>query len=172
MTGNWQAIKESWLAKSSTPSEVSQWALKSIDALEDELNFSENDINAKENSYSGKEDQIKDLRKLIRVSLSSIENELDDLALNTPSSNKIQVSVPSNLSYLMKAWAAAEGRDLSSVALQCIEIGIRELKGKGGIPIAATRRYDNACEKRLALAEVNNLWEKHAQVNIEKGLIQ
>ena len=165
MTGNWQAIKESWLAKSSTPSEVSQWALKSIDALEDELNFSANDINAKEKSYSGKEDQIKDLRKLIRVSLSSIENELDDLALNTPSSNKIQVSVPSNLSYLMKAWAAAEGRDLSSVALQCLEIGLRAMKSRGSIPTAAIERYDIACKKRIALAEVNNIWDKYEASN-------
>ena len=64
----------------------------------------------------------------------------------------------------MKAWAAAEGRDLSSVALQCLEIGLRAMKSKGSIPSAALRRYDVACERRIALAEVNNIWEKHNQI--------
>ena len=61
----------------------------------------------------------------------------------------------------MKTWAAAEGRDLSSVALQCLEIGLREMKGKGAIPSSAISRYELACEKRIALAEVNDFWEKY-----------
>ena len=58
-----------------------------------------------------------------------------------------------NLNYLLKVWAAAEGRDLSSVAFQCLETGLREMKSKGEIPIAAMKRYDDSCEKRIALAE-------------------
>jgi len=61
----------------------------------------------------------------------------------------------------MKVWAAAEGRDLSSVAFQCLETGIREMKSKGSIPLVAVNRYDSACQKRIALAEVNNLLEKY-----------
>ena len=61
----------------------------------------------------------------------------------------------------MKVWAAAEGRDLSSVAFQCLETRIREMKSKGSIPSIAVNRYDSACQKRIALAEVNNLMEKY-----------
>ena len=61
----------------------------------------------------------------------------------------------------MKVCAAAEGRDLSSVAFQCLETGIREMKSKGSIPSVAVNRYDLACQKRIALAEVNNLLEKY-----------
>ena len=93
------------------------------------------------------------------------ENELDDLSLNTANSAKLQVSVPSSLNYLMKAWAAAEGRDLSSVALQCLEIGLRAMKSRGSIPTAAIERYDIACKKRIALAEVNNIWDKYEASN-------
>ena len=62
---------------------------------------------------------------------------------------------------LLKVWAAAEGRDLSSVAFQCLETGIREMQSKGSIPSVAINRYDSACQKRIALAEVNNLLEKY-----------
>ena len=81
------------------------------------------------------------------IEITCKENQLDDLVLNTPNSYKLQLSVPSNLNYLMKAWAAAEGRDLSSVALQCMELGLREMKSKGAIPSSAIRRYDLSCEK-------------------------
>ena len=66
----------------------------------------------------------------------------------------------------MKAWAAAEGRDLSSVALQCLESGLRTMKSKGSIPSVAIERYDVACQKRIALAEVNNVWEKYETLYI------
>ena len=89
---------------------------------------------------------------VIKLKIIEKENELDDLSLNTANSAKLQVSVPSSLNYLMKAWAAAEGRDLSSVALQCLEIGLRAMKSKGSIPSAAIERYDVACKKRIAFA--------------------
>jgi len=41
----------------------------------------------------------------------------------------------------LNVWAAAEGRDLSSVAFQCLETGIREMKSKGSIPSVAVNRY-------------------------------
>ena len=62
---------------------------------------------------------------------------------------------------MLKVWAAAEGRDLSSVAFQCLELGLREMKSKGSVPVVALKRYNNACEKRIALAEANNLLEKY-----------
>ena len=35
------------------------------------------------------------------------------------------------------------------------------MKSKGSIPSIAVNRYDTACQKRIALAEVNNLLEKY-----------
>ena len=35
------------------------------------------------------------------------------------------------------------------------------MKSKGSIPSIALARYDSACQKRIALAEVNNLLEKY-----------
>ena len=101
------------------------------------------------------------MKKKVKETISSKEISLDDIALNTSNSNKVQISVPSNLAYLLKVWAAAEGRDLSSVAFQCLETGIREMKSKGSIPSVAVNRYNSACQKRIALAEVNNLLEKY-----------
>ena len=105
--------------------------------------------------------QFRTLKKKVKETISSKEISLDDIALNTSNSNKVQISVPSNLNYLLKVWAAAEGRDLSSVAFQCLETGLREMKSKGSIPSIAINRYDSACQKRIALAEVNNLLEKY-----------
>ena len=103
---------------------------------------------------------VRDLKKKVKETISSKETSLDDITLNTTNSNKVQISVPSNLNYLLKVWAAAEGRDLSSVAFQCLETGLREMKSKGSIPSIAINRYDSACQKRIALAEVNHLLEK------------
>ena len=110
------------------------------------------------------------MKKKVKETISSKEISLDDIALNTSNSNKVQISVPSILTYLLKVWAAAEGRDLSSVAFQCLETGIMEMKSKGSIPSVAINRYDSACQKRIALAEVNNLLEKYeiAQNEIKK----
>jgi len=124
---------------------------------EEELFEIEQKIKNKEDAIS----QVKFLKKKVKETISSKEISLDDITLNTSNSNKVQISVPSNLTYLMKVWAAAEGRDLSSVAFQCLETGIREMKSKGSIPSVAVNRYDSACQKRIALAEVNNLLEKY-----------
>ena len=91
----------------------------------------------------------------MKSQLNSREIEIDEIALNAANSSKLQISVPSNLNYLMKVWAAAEGRDLASVALQCMEFGLREMKSKGTIPSMAVEKYQIACEKRILLAEIN-----------------
>ena len=35
------------------------------------------------------------------------------------------------------------------------------MKSSGSLPIAAIRRYEVACEKRIALAEAKNVWEEY-----------
>ncbi|ABX08694.1 VHS domain-containing protein [Prochlorococcus marinus] len=159
MESSWSNSRDEWLRRTSLSEEVSLWALDSISKKERDVYELEGSLkNEKPDKAAQKQ---KALRREIKYEIAKKDSYLDELSLNAPSSYKLQVSVPSSLNYLMKAWAAAEGRDLSSVALQCLELGLREMKSKGSIPSIAIERYDIACEKRIALAEVNNLLEKH-----------
>ena len=156
MLKNWSYIRDEWLKSTTITEDDAKWALEA-------LIISEEDFFEIEKRFKNNEDilsQVKSLKKKVKDTISSKELSLDDIALNTSNSNKVQISVPSNLNYLLKVWAAAEGRDLSSVAFQCLETGLREMKSKGSIPSIAINRYDLACKKRIALAEVNNLLEK------------
>ena len=156
MPKNWSYIRDEWLKSTNVAEDDAKWALEALINREGEL-F---DI---ERKFKNNEDvlvQVRSLKKKVKETISSKETSLDDITLNTSNSNKVQISVPSNLNYLLKVWAAAEGRDLSSVAFQCLETGLREMKSKGSIPSVAINRYNSACQKRIALAEVNNLLEK------------
>ena len=157
MPKNWSYIRDEWLKNTTIAEEDAKWALEAL------IN-SEGDLFEIERKFKSNEDALGDVRSLkkkVKETISSKEISLDDISLNTSNSNKVQISVPSNLNYLLKVWAAAEGRDLSSVAFQCLETGLREMKSKGSIPSIAITRYDSACQKRIALAEVNNLLEKY-----------
>ena len=63
---------------------------------------------------------------------------------------KLTVSVPPSLHVLLRSWAQCEGRELTSVVLQCVELSVRQLKSNGSIPAGAIRNYELACEERLA----------------------
>ena len=162
MSKPWRERRDQWLKETSLSDELSFWAIDSINKNENQVyefekaceNGSKEEIN----------ETIKSIKQSLKTEISAKEKHIDDLSLNAPNSYKLQVSVPSSLNYLMKAWAAAEGRDLSSIALQCLEIGLRSLKSKGSIPSAAIERYDIACQKRIALAEVSNIWERHETI--------
>ena len=157
MPNNWSKIRDEWLKSTALAENDAKWALEALVNSEEEL-F---EIERKSKNNEDSIDNVKSLKKKVKETISSKEISLDDIALNTSNSNKVQISVPSNLNYLLKVWAAAEGRDLSSVAFQCLETGLREMKSKGSIPSIAINRYNSACQKRIALAEVNNLLEKY-----------
>ena len=157
MPSNWSKIRDEWLDRTAVAKDDAKWALEALINSEEELFEIEKKIKSKEDAIS----QVKFLKKKVKETISSKEISLYDIALNTSNSYKVQISVPSNLTYLLKVWAAAEGRELSSVAFQCLETGIREMKSKGSIPSVAVNRYDSACQKRISLAEVNNLLEKY-----------
>ncbi len=157
MPKSWSKIREEWLNSTAIAEDDAKWALEVL------LN-SEEELFEIERKYKNKQDaigEVRNLKKKVKETISSKEISLDDISLSTSNSNKVQISVPSNLNYLLKVWAAAEGRDLSSVAFQCLETGLREMKSKGSIPSIAINRYNSACQKRSALAEVNNLLEKY-----------
>ena len=157
MPSYWSKIRDEWLDRTSIAKDDAKWALEALINSEEELFEIEQKFKNKEEAIS----QVKNLKKKVKENISTKEISLDDIALNTSNSNKVQISVPSNLTYLLKVWAAAEGRDLSSVAFQCLETGLREMKSKGSIPSVAITRYNSACQKRIALAEVNNLLERY-----------
>ena len=157
MPNNWSYIRDEWLKTTSIGEDDAKWALEALINTEEDLFEIESKVKNNQDALG----QVRTLKKKVKETISSKETSLDDIALNTSNSNKVQISVPSNLNYLLKVWAAAEGRDLSSVAFQCLETGLREMKSKGSIPSIAINRYDSACQKRIALAEVNNLLEKY-----------
>jgi len=157
MQKNWSYIRDEWLKNTTIEEGDAKWALEALINTEEDLFEIEKKIKNNENTIG----QVRSLKKKVKETISSKETSLDDIALNNSNSNKVQISVPSNLNYLLKVWAAAEGRDLSSVAFQCLETGLREMKSKGSIPSIAINRYDSACKKRIALAEVNNLLERY-----------
>ena len=157
MPKNWSYIRDEWLKSTTIDEDDAKWALEALINTEEELFEIERKFKNNENALG----QVRGLKKKVKETISSKEISLDDIALNTSNSNKVQISVPSNLNYLLKVWAAAEGRDLSSVAFQCLETGLREIRSKGSIPSIALNRYDSACQKRIALAEVNYLLEKY-----------
>lgn len=67
---------------------------------------------------------------------------------------KLTVSVPPSLHVLLRSWALCEGRELTSVVLQCVELSVRQLKSSGSIPAGAIRNYEMACEERLTAGGV------------------
>ena len=115
MPSNWSKIRDEWLGRTAVAKDDAKWALEALINSEEEFFEIEQKIKNKEDAIS----QVKFLKKKVKETISSKEISLDDIALNTSNSNKVQISVPSNLTYLLKVWAAAEGRDLSSVAFQC-----------------------------------------------------
>ena len=157
MSNNWSYLRDEWLKSTTIAEDDAKWALEALINNEEEFFAIERKFKNNEDALG----EVRNLKKKVKETISSKEISIDDIALNTSNSNKVQISVPSNLNYLLKVWAAAEGRDLSSVAFQCLETGLREMKSKGSIPSIAINRYDSACQKRIALAEVNNLLEKY-----------
>ena len=157
MSKDWTYFREEWLKNTSLQEDDAKWALEALINSEKEFYEVDSGIQNKEDVFL----KVKNLKKKVRDNISSKELSLDNIALSTSTSNKLQISVPSNLNYLLKVWAAAEGRDLSSVAFQCLETGLREMKSKGSLPAVAIDRYDSVCKKRIALAEITNLVDKY-----------
>ena len=157
MSKDWTNFREEWIKNTSLQEDDAKWALEALINSEKEFYEVDSGIQNKEDFFL----KVKNLKKKVRDNISSKELSLDNIALSTSTSNKLQISVPSNLNYLLKVWAAAEGRDLSSVAFQCLETGLREIKSKGSLPSVAIDRYDSVCKKRIALAEISNLVDKY-----------
>ena len=157
MPKDWSYFREEWLKSTSLQEDDAKWALEALINSEKELFEIERSLNNDKDIFG----RVKTLKKRVRENISIKETSLDDISLGASNSNKLQISVPSNINYLLKVWAAAEGRDLSSVAFQCLETGLREMKSKGSIPSIAMNRYDSACKRRIALAEVNNLLDRY-----------
>ncbi len=158
MEEEWKTELRRWIKETSVSKDAASWA------IEDGKNQQSKDIERKKIVGKGENKPASNAsqKKLVEKNQEK-EKDLDNLSLSSPSSYKLQVSVPITLNLLLKAWAAAEGRDLASVALQCLELGLRESKSKANIPLAAIEHYERTCEKRLAIAEVNKRWERFSK---------
>ena len=113
MSKNWSYIRDEWLKSTTIAEDDAKWALEALINTEEDLFEIERKFKNNQDALG----QVRNLKKKVKETISSKEISLDDIALNTSNSNKVQISVPSNLNYLLKVWAAAEGRDLSSVCL-------------------------------------------------------
>ena len=101
---------------------------------------------------------VQSLRSISRVTLQEIATRIQEMisagmtkAVTRENQVKLTVSVPPSLHVLLRSWAISEGRELTSVVLQCVELTVRQLKSNGAIPSAAIRQYESACEERLAV---------------------
>jgi hypothetical protein len=72
------------------------------------------------------------------------------LDLVKPYADKLQITIPPSLGALLDAWAAAEGRDKTSVTVAALEVGLRQLLKDGSLPPMAVEFYKQACEKQMA----------------------
>ena len=98
------------------------------------------------------------LQSILRVTLEQLATTIQEMisagmtkAVTRENQVKLTVSVPPSLHVLLRSWAISEGRELTSVVLQCVELSVRQLKSNGAIPSAAIRQYESACEERLAV---------------------
>ena len=158
MEKEWETELQKWINETSVSKESARWAIEEDDSGQ------KKDVGTKSRDIKKDFERERNTsKKELLVMNQEKEKGLDNISLSSPSSYKLQVSVPITLNLLLKAWAAAEGRDLASVALQCLEIGLRESKSKGNIPIAAVEHYERNCEKRLAIAEINKRWESFSK---------
>ena len=101
---------------------------------------------------------VESLRSISGVTLEELATTIQEMisagmtkAVTRENQVKLTVSVPPSLHVLLRSWAISEGRELTSVVLQCVELSVRQLKSNGAIPSAAIRQYESACEERLAV---------------------
>ena len=104
MSSGWKEAKDKWLEGTLLSEDLIQWALTAIQDDDEKLiSASFKKTNAKQEPTTRKEldESQKDIRKNLKSNITSLENDLDDLSLNSPNSYKLQISIPSNLNYLL-----------------------------------------------------------------------
>ena len=89
MPSNWSKIRDEWLNRTAVAQDDAKWALEALINSEEVLFEIEQKIKNKEDAIS----QVKFLKKKVKETISSKEISLDDIALNTSNSNKVQISV-------------------------------------------------------------------------------
>lgn len=144
-----------WAEGSSAPSSLKKEVIASMEAALEEEEAEGSKVR------SGPDDAPPDFRFLFASELGTIQQRLGARAsyLASPGKtnlDKLQVSVAPALNTLLRAWAASEGREVTSVLLQAVEVGLRTLKTQGSIPSAAIEHYEQHCRARLALAEAKS----------------
>ena len=96
MPSNWSKIRDEWLDRTALAKDDAKWALEALINSEEDFFEIEQKIKNKEDASS----QVKFLKKKVKETISSKEISLDDIALNTSNSNKVQISVPVSYTHL------------------------------------------------------------------------
>ena len=95
MPKNWSYIRDKWLKSTTIAEDDAKWALEALINSEEELFEIERKFKNNEDAL----EQVRSLKRKVKETFSLKEISLDDIALNTSNSNKVQISVPSNLNY-------------------------------------------------------------------------
>ena len=110
MSKNWSYIRDEWLKSTTVAEDDAKWALEALINTEEDLFEIERKFKNNQDALG----QVRNLKKKVKETISSKEISLDDIALNTSNSNKVQISVPSNLNYLCLLYTSPSPRDLST----------------------------------------------------------
>ena len=79
-----------------------------------------------------------------------------------PYGSKLQLTIPNAFAHLIDAWAAAEGRERTSVGGEALLKGLRQMMQEGTLPQSAMDSYERACRRQTALCAAK--WAANAHL--------
>ncbi|QNI48848.1 hypothetical protein [Synechococcus sp. A15-60] len=80
-----------------------------------------------------------------------------------PYGSKLQLTIPNAFAHLIDAWAAAEGRERTSVGAEALLKGLRQMMQEGTLPQTAMDSYERACRHQSALCAAK--WAVNAHLD-------
>jgi hypothetical protein len=80
-----------------------------------------------------------------------------------PYGSKLQLTIPNAFAHLIDAWAAAEGRERTSVGGEALLKGLRQMMQEGTLPQSAMDSYERACRHQTALCYAK--WAANAHLD-------
>ena len=103
-----------------------------------------------EEKQRDRSDRLEQLQKTLSktASFNTVRLPVD---LAKPYADKLQITIPPAFGALLDGWAAAEGRDKTSVAVAAMEVGLRQLLKDGSLPPLSVEFYKRTCETQTAM---------------------
>ena len=129
--------------------------LNDMQDIEDERAAAEDSGTDSEEQKADRVNRLEQCAKRLVKDTASIASRTS-LDLVKPYADKLQITIPPSLGALLEGWAAAEGRDKTSVSVAALEVGLRQLLKDGSLPPMAVEFYKQACEKQVAFTLAKN----------------